>query len=64
MLNSYRTQSLFEPRVIEFDNKRAAKGPTPSIDVTEDIVEQTSDYIVRNTCSLSPSTAQMLTSSQ
>lgn len=40
-------QSLFEPRVIEFENKRAGKGPMPSIDVTEDIVEQTSDYLVR-----------------
>ncbi|CAL1714580.1 unnamed protein product [Somion occarium] len=35
---------LFEPRVIEFDNKRAGKGPIPSIDVTEEIVEQTSDH--------------------
>ncbi|KAI0078726.1 actin-like ATPase domain-containing protein [Panus rudis PR-1116 ss-1] len=36
---------LFEPRVIEFDNKRT--GGATSVDVTEEIVEQPSDYVTQ-----------------
>ena len=39
-------QCLFEPRVIEFDQKRAGMRPIVHPDVTEDIVEQLSDHFV------------------
>ncbi|TFY69107.1 hypothetical protein EVJ58_g619 [Rhodofomes roseus] len=38
---------LFEPRVIEFDQKRAAMRPIAHPDVTEDIVEQLSDHFTQ-----------------
>ncbi|KZT69246.1 actin-like ATPase domain-containing protein [Daedalea quercina L-15889] len=38
---------LFEPRVIEFDQKRAGMRPIAHPDVTEDIVEQLSDHFTQ-----------------
>lgn len=40
-------QCLFEPRVIQFDVKRPPRRNTPNSMVTDEIVEQTSDIIVR-----------------
>jgi len=40
-------QCLFEPRVIQFDAKRPPRKNTPNSMVTDEIVEQASDIIVR-----------------
>ena len=40
-------QCLFEPRVIQFDAKRPSRRNTSNSMVTDEIVEQTSDIIVR-----------------
>ena len=39
-------QCLFEPRVIEFDQKRGGAKPFSSPDVTDEIVEQVADHVV------------------
>ncbi len=39
-------QCLFEPRVIEFDQKRAGCRPFSLPDVTDEIVGQTADHVV------------------
>lgn len=46
------SQCLFEPRVIEFNQKRSGSHPFSSPDVTDEIVEQIGDHIVRTTASL------------
>ncbi|OCH96264.1 actin-like ATPase domain-containing protein [Obba rivulosa] len=38
---------LFEPRVIEFDQKREGFRPVSHPDVTEGLIEQTSDYVTQ-----------------
>lgn len=49
-----RPQSIFEPRVVEFDRKRVGFRPISSTDVTEEIIENQTDHVVSHgTCASS-----------